>query len=235
MRGAMMTLSRNLLLVATLACGVAFSQMASATEAAAPLKKAGISLDKETLKKGLGVFTDVCMGCHSARYLTYRDLMEYPELGLTRAEVDDIRGDAPLNSSMKSAMPASAIKQSYGVAPPDLSVIAKAREGKGDYIYSILTGYAHDPKGRIPDGNYNTYFPGHHIAMPDPLGWLGHDPADEADLKEQAHDVASFLVFISDPHQLQRHAIGKWVVGFLVLLTLVFYLLKRAVWKDVKH
>lgn len=235
MQGSVMTVARKLFLVVLLAGGVAFSQTASATEAAAPLKKAGISLDKQTLKKGLQVFTDVCMGCHSARYLTYRDLMEYPELGLTRAEVDDIRGDHPLNSPMMSMMPASAIKQSYGVAPPDLSIIAKAREGKGDYIYSILTGYAHDPKGRVPDGNYNIYFPGHHIAMPDPLGWLDHDQADEADLKEQAHDVASFLVFISDPHQLQRHAIGKWVVGFLIVLTIVLYLLKRAVWKDVEH
>jgi len=71
--------------------------------------------------------------------------------------------------------------------------------------------------------------------MPDPFSWLGHDEADTKQLEQDAADVAAFLAFISDPHQNERQAIGKWVVGFLILLTLVLWRLKVEVWKDVKH
>lgn len=199
------------------------------------LKEVEISLDRETLRKGLEVFTEICMGCHSAKYLTYRNLMDYPELALTRKEVDELRGNKPLLSGLISDLSPEDAKISYGKVPPDLSVIARAREGGGRYIYSILTGFEHDPKGVVPDGNYNKYFPGNRIAMPDPLSWLDHDPAETKELEEQARAVASFLVYISDPHQLERKAIGKWVMGFLLILTIVLYLLKREVWKDVKH
>ncbi len=204
-------------------------------EESVPLKSVDISLDQATLKKGLHVFTDVCMGCHSLRYMTWKKLMEYPEIGLTREEVDDLRDDAPLNTAMLTELSESDAKDSYGTVPPDLSLMARAREGGGAYIYSLLLGFEHDPQGRVMDGNYNIYYPGHRIAMADPLGWLDHEPEDEVDLKEQARDVASFLAFVGDPHQLERQLIGKWVILFLIALTFVFWLLKRAVWRDVEH
>jgi len=235
MRDIRMNVSRPMLFVAALAGSLLSFQAVSIAGESVALKNAHISLDKKTLKKGLEVFTDVCMGCHSARYLTYRDLMDYPELAVSRSDVDDLREDKPLTASLTSALTPADALQNYGIVPPDLSVMAKAREDGGNYIYSLLTGFEHDPKGRIPDGNYNVYFPGHRIAMMDPLSWLDHDKSDEADIKDQARSVASFLVFISDPHQLERKAIGGWVMGFLVLLTFVLWLLKRAVWRDVEH
>ena len=204
-------------------------------EESVPLKSVDISLDQATLKKGLHVFTDVCMGCHSLRYMTWKKLMEYPEIGLTREEVDDLRDDVPLNTAMLTELSESDAKDSYGIVPPDLSLITRAREGGGAYIYSLLLGFEHDPQGRVMDGHYNIYYPGHRIAMADPLGWLDREPEDEADLKEQARDVASFLTFVGDPHQLERQFIGKWVILFLIALTFVFWLLKRAVWRDVEH
>jgi len=206
-----------------------------ASEGGNALKHAHISMDKETLRRGLEVFTNVCMGCHSAKYVTYRDLMDYPELSLTREEVDALRGDAALLDGLRTQLAEADAKEAYGKVPPDLSVIARGRRGGAHYIYSILTGYDHDPAGKIPDGAYNTFFPGNALAMPDPLAWLDHDAADTAELEKQAQDVASFLEFIGDPHQNQRKAIGVWVLGFLVLLTLVLYALKREVWKDIKH
>ncbi len=207
----------------------------SQAEESVALKSVDISLDRATLQKGLHVFTDVCMGCHSLRYITWKDLMDYPEIGLKREAVDELREDAPLNAPIKTSLSEAEAKENYGIVPPDLSLMARAREGKGAYIYSLLTGFAHDPKGRVEDGNYNIYFPGHRIAMGDPLGWLDHEPEDEQDLKQQARAVASFLTFVSDPHQLERQAIGKWVIIFLIVLTLVLWLLKRAVWSDVEH
>ena len=198
------------------------------------LKDAGISLDQETIRKGLTVFTDVCMGCHSAKYVTYRNLIDYPEIGLTREEVDELRGSNALLDGLKTELAPEDASAAYGKVPPDLSVIARGRRGGGNYLFSVLTGYEKDPNGKIEDGNYNHFFPGNRIAMPDPLAWLDHDESDTADLEDQARAVSSFLVFIGDPHQLERKRIGRWVMGFLVLLTLVLYLLKKEVWRDVK-
>ncbi|HXH71534.1 MAG TPA: cytochrome c1 [Mariprofundaceae bacterium] len=210
--------------------------MASASEEGVELKHANINVaDKEQINRGLDVFTNICMGCHSAKYVTYKDLMDYPEIGISREKVDQLRNDKPLTAGLITDLSPEDATVSYGKVPPDLSVIANARRGGANYIYSVLTGFEHDPNGKIPDGNYNKYFPGNRIAMPDPLGYLDHDPAETANLEKQAQDVAAFLTFISDPHQNQRRAIGVYVMGFLLVLTLVLYLLKREVWKDVKH
>lgn len=208
--------------------------LASANEGGVELKHADVTIDHESIRRGLTVFTDVCMGCHSAKYVTYRNLMDYPEIGLTREEVDELRGDKPLLSGMISDLSPEDAEVSYGKVPPDLSLIVPGRRGGVNYVFSLLTGFEHDPHGKIPDGNYNEFFPGHRIAMPDPLSWLDHDEADTADLEAQARDVSAFLAFIGDPHQFERQAIGKYVMGFLILLTLVLWMLKREVWKDVK-
>ncbi len=210
------------------------SAQANASEGGPELKHPNISMDRKTLQKGVEVFTEICMGCHSAKYITYRELMDYPEIGLSREAVDELRGENALLTGLITELSPEDAKVSYGKVPPDLSVITRSRAGP-DYVYSLMLGFGHDPDGRIPDGHYNTYFPGRNIAMPDPLSWLDHDQEDEADLKEQARTVSSFLAFIAEPHQLQRQAIGRWVILFLVLLTIVLYALKREVWKDIKH
>jgi len=213
------------------------SGLAVANEGHGPaLKHVNVDVtDQAQIRRGLTVFTDICMGCHSAKYVTYKGLMDYPEIGISREEADELRGDRSLASGMITDLSPEDAKVSYGKVPPDLSLIVAARRGGERYVYSILTGFAHDPEDEIPDGNFNTYYKGHRIAMPDPLGWLDHDQADEAELLKQAEDVSAFLTFISDPHQNERRNIGKYVMFFLLLLTLVLYLLKREVWKDVKH
>jgi len=230
-----MKLTNTLMAIAAIAV-MGFSTSAMASGGGAHLKHAEIDVtNQEQLRRGLTVFTDVCMGCHSAKYITYRGLMAYPELGLTREAVDELRGDRSLMSGMISDMTPEDATESYGKYPPDLSLIVPGRRGGADYVYSLMTGFEHDPAGKIPDGSYNSVYPGNRIAMPDPLSWLDHDAEDTAELEQQAHDVAAFLSFIGDPHQNERRAIGCWVVGFLILLTLVLWRLKVEVWKDVKH
>ena len=223
------------LMAAVAAMVMGFSSQAMASGGGAALEHANIDTsDQEQIRRGLTVFTDVCMGCHSAKYITYRGLMAYPEIGLTREAVDELRGEKSLMSGMISDLTVEDAVVSYGKAPPDLSLIVPGRRGGADYIYSLLIGYEHDPEGKVPDGNWNKVFPGHRIAMPDPLSWLDHDADETAELKQQAEDVAAFLAFIGDPHQNTRRAIGCWVMGFLLLLTLVLWRLKVEVWKDVK-
>jgi len=227
---------KNILMAMVAMTSLMVSGAVQASEHGVALKHAEIDVtDQEQLRRGLTVFTEVCMGCHSAKYVTYKGLMDYPELGLSRDVVDELRGDKPLAAGMITDLSPEDAEVSYGKVPPDLSVMANARRGGADYIYSLLTGFEHDPAGKVPDGNFNEYFPGNRIAMPDPLGWLDHDEADTAELEAQAQDVAAFLAFIADPHQNERRVIGCWVLGFLIVLTLVLYLLKKSVWADVKH
>ena len=225
------------LIAAGMFLALAMPGFASANDEHGPaLKHAEIDLtDQEQIRRGLTVFTDVCMGCHSAKYVTYKGLMDYPEIGITREQVDELRGSNPLTAGLITELTPEDAKVSYGKVPPDLSLIVNGRRGGASYVYSLMTGFEHDDSGKVPDGNFNEYFPGKRIAMPDPFSWLGHDEADTKQLEQDAADVAAFLAFISDPHQNERQAIGKWVVGFLILLTLVLWRLKVEVWKDVKH
>ena len=230
-------MKKHLLIAMGAVMVLAMPSYATASEGHGPaLKHATVSVtDQEQIRRGLTVFTDICMGCHSAKYITYKGLMDYPEIGISREVVDELRGDKPLTSGLISDLSPEDAEVSYGKVPPDLSVIVNARRGGANYVFSLLTGFEHDPDGKVPDGNWNEYFPGHRIAMPDPLSWLEHDESETAQLEQDANDVASFLAFITDPHQNERRAIGMWVVGFFFLLTIVLWRLKVEVWKDIKH
>src|SRR6185503_17081301 len=149
--------------------------------------------DRASAQRGWQIYKEVCSACHSMNLMSYRNLME---LGLTEnqvkgiaaeIQVPDINDDgqpierpARLSDRFKKPFPneAAAAAANGGKAPPDLSVIIKAREGHQDYIYSLLTGYVAFDKltpAQIKefdvkkDDNFNLYFPGHKIAMPPPL------------------------------------------------------------------
>jgi ubiquinol-cytochrome c reductase cytochrome c1 subunit len=225
---------KSILLTLAATAALLTSGMAFASGGGATLKHASIDVtDREQLLRGLTVFTDICMGCHSAKYVTYKGLMDYPELGIDREKADELRGDKSMMSGLETDLSPEDAAESFGKVPPDLSLVVPGRRGGANYVYSVMTGYAHDHNEKVPDGNYNAVFPGNNIAMPDPLGWLDHDEADTAELEQQANDVSAFLAFIGDPHQNERRALGKYVMAFLILLSLVMFALKREVWKDV--
>ena len=58
--------------------------------------------------------------------------------------------------------------------------------------------------------NYNKYFPGHQIAMPQPLtdGAVTYADGTQATLDQEAHDVATFLAWASEPELEERHRMG---------------------------
>lgn len=143
-----------------------------------------------------------------------------------------------------------------GALPPDLSLIVKARNfGKGnffanfydmlrgrgyasgaDYVYALLTGYEDAPEGVeiSEDMHYNKWFAGNAIAMAQPI-YESDDFADGApgSIEQQAKDVASFLMWASEPRLEERRALGIKVLLFMALFIIVLYLLKRRVWSDI--
>lgn len=194
--------------------------------------------DVAEVLRGYHVATQVCFACHSFKYVTHRDLMK---LGFSEAQVKKL-ADAmglkisdPLISTMK---PADA-QASFGKVPPDLSLMTIAREYGPDYVYGILTGFATPPKDfKMPDtgGSYNIYFPGHVIAMPQPIPDTGVDLQDGTHLTQQqaATAVVNFLAWTAEPERVQRQQLGVYVLLYLVILSGLLYTLKKRVWADIK-
>jgi len=125
--------------------------------------------------------------------------------------------------------------------PPDLSLMAKAREGGPSYIESLLTGYQNPPAGyQVPPNlHYNPYFANLNIAMPPPLvadGQVTYGPGNPAPTRTQmATDVSAFLMWAAEPHLEDRKKTGFRVLIFLVLFGALVYLTKRKIWADVPH
>ncbi len=208
--------------------------------------------DHAAARRGFQVYKEVCSACHSMNLLAYRNL---EALGFTEDEVKAIAASVQVpdlddNGEVKDrpgkpsdrfqppfANTLAARAANNGALPPDLSVIVKARKGGADYINAIMTGFVEPPAGfKMQNGmNYNEYFPGHQIAMPQPLQDNSVKYADgtPATLDQEARDVATFLAWAAEPELEQRHETGVKVILFLIVMTLLLYAYKRKVWAKV--
>ena len=178
--------------------------------------------DEAQLKRGAQVAVSVCNGCHNLKYLKYSDFLK---LGFTKAEVDGMRGDKAMDSPLYSQMDAQSELSMFGIVPPDLSLMAKAREGGAHYIYSMITGFYTDAKGQTA----NRVFPG--VKMPDVLMVAQADPAARKDIEAKAKDVSAFLEWASDPQAEERKTLGRYVIVYFAVLTALLYFLKKKIWK----
>ena len=150
---------------------------------------------------------------------------------------------------------AAARAANNGAYPPDLSLMVKARLDGARYLYSLMLGYedyakltaaqkkeiglAADFKMQ-PNMQFNKYFPGHQIAMVKPLndGQIAYnEEATKAgiknDLPQLAKDLVHFLAWASEPKMEERKRTGVKAVIFLLILSGLFYAVKRKVWADV--
>jgi ubiquinol-cytochrome c reductase cytochrome b/c1 subunit len=141
-----------------------------------------------------------------------------------------------------------------GAYPPDLSVMAKARtyergfpwfvfdiftqyqEQGPDYLAAIIMGYGQAPAGMtMPAGmNYNKYFPGHLIGMPQPIqdGQITYDDGTKGAIDQYAKDVTAFLAWAAEPHMEARKRIGLQVFIFLIVFAGLMYFTKKKVWAN---
>ena len=211
------------------------------------------TFDRASLQRGYQVFQEVCSGCHSVQHLSYRNLSEKggPEFSIEEAkaiaaqfEVEDGPNSdgemfmRPARLSDKFVNPYPNVEASTaangGAYPPDMSVLAKARPGGADYIYSLLLGYEEAPAGfELDDGvYYNKYMPGNKIKMSAPLsdGLVEYSDGTQATTAQMSKDVTTFLVWAAEPHLEDQHRMGfKAIIYLIILLTLV-YMSKQKVW-----
>jgi ubiquinol-cytochrome c reductase cytochrome c1 subunit len=192
----------------------------------AKLENIQVDTSVPAVERGVDTLMNYCHSCHSLKYIKYSDLATF---GIDKKKIEAWRGDQPLDAAMTSQLPDDTALQMYGKVPPDLSLVTKAREGGTNYVYSYLIGYYITQEGMTS----NHVFP--ETKMPDMLGMSGAtDPAQRAELQAKARDIVSFLAWAADPHEEERHRLGYYVIGYLVMLTLLLYIVKNQIWSRLK-
>ncbi len=179
-----------------------------------------------TLRGGANMALGLCMNCHDLKYLRYRDLLA---IGLPQDSIDDMRGERAMEDRLLSLTPAQEREAMFGLVPPDLSLIAKARAGGASYVYTLLTSFYETAEGTVD----NRLFPG--IRMPDVLGGSSASESDMDAVNKTASEVAMFLEWAADPRADHRRTLGYYVLAYLALLTFLLYLNKVRVWKRLEE
>ena len=141
-------------------------------------------------------------------------------------------------------------KQWFGAAPPDLSLVARARassDGSGaDWLYTYLRSFYRDSERST--GWNNTLFAnvGMSHVFWELQGEQAIDPVTHqlklalpgslspAEYDKKVGDLVGFLVWASDPSAAFRKQVGFGVLAFLIVLFCLTYALKKEYWKDVK-
>ncbi len=211
------------------------------------------TFDRASLQRGYQVYQEVCSGCHSMQHLSYRNLSEKGGPEFTKEEAKAIAAQfevtdgpnedgemftRPARLSDKFVSPFPNVKAAAvangGAYPPDMSVLAKARKGGADYIYSLLMGYEEAPAGyELDDGvYYNKYMAGNKIKMAEPIyeDAVQYSDGTKATKEQITKDVTAFLVWAGDPHLESRHKMGFKVFFYLIILLTLVYLSKQKVW-----
>lgn len=215
------------------------------------------SFDREAAQRGFQVYSAVCSGCHSMEYVAFRTL---GDLGYSEDQVEAFAAqytvvDGPNDEGEmyeRAAVSSDYVPSPYpneqasraangGAYPPNLSLITKARAQGPDYIYSLLQGYVEPPQ--TPEAEekqaqglyYNAYYPGHWIAMAQPIWGQDVEYADgtEATIEQQSYDLVNFLHWAAEPKLEERKRTGLAAMLVLIVLTALFYVSKRKVWSDL--
>ncbi|CAO3379294.1 cytochrome c1 [Azospirillum argentinense] len=212
------------------------------------------TIDKASAQRGFQIYKEVCSTCHSAKLVPIRTLAG---IGFSEDELKAIAAGYEVQAGpndagemfMRPGIPADRFPSPFpndnaaraannGALPPDLSLMAKARVGGEDYLYAFLTGFEENPPEGVtlmPGMNYNKYFPGHQVGMPNILMPDGVTYADgtPATVQQQAHDISAFLTFIAEPHMDARKQMGVKVILFLIVLAGLMYATKRKLWSTL--
>jgi len=205
------------------------------------------SRDMKSLQRGARNFMNYCSGCHSAEYIRFDVIGS--DLGLTESQLKQFLmfNAEQTFDTINASMPQIDAAGWFGQAPPDLSLMARAKGT--DYIYTFLKSFYLDDMS--PTGVDNVVLAG--TSMPNVLWELqghqsykddGHGSAHleiiipgkmaENDFESFLRDTVNFLEYISEPIKNKRQALGVKVLLFLAFFLVLAYLLKKEIWKDIK-
>ena len=235
--------------------------LAVASEGEFPLDHApDRSTNLASLQNGAKLFINYCLNCHAASAMRYSRLKD---LGLTDVEIKNnlLLASDKVGDLMTTTLSVNDAKEWFGVAPPDLSVIARAKSsgaGSGaDWLYTYLRSYYKDDTR--PTGWNNMVFPS--VAMPHVLWELqgvrsakfeevddhGHKSVvfskfetitpgklTEVEYDNNVADLVAYLSWMAEPEQNTRKRLGVWVLLWLSVLSFLAWRLNASYWKEVK-
>jgi len=234
-----------------------FATQGLAAGGGAHLEPADIDPDNiASLQRGARNFMNYCSGCHSAQYVRFNTIGRDLELSEEQL-MDNLMFNAEKTfETIRAAMPAEDAARWYGKAPPDLSLMARAKGA--DYVYNFLKGFYVSPES--PTGVDNLVLAG--TSMPHVLWelqgyqaahFVEHENADGSvttsfekfdtvgagQLDAEAYDefvrdTVNFLAYISEPVRSERRTLGVWVIMFLIFFMIIAIQFKKEIWKDVE-
>ncbi|WP_371188084.1 cytochrome c1 [Thalassotalea maritima] len=227
-----------------------------------PLDKANNDLtDKQSLRNGAETFMNYCLGCHQLQYQRYN--RTFADLGIDEKEgiaTLMFTGEKP-GDHITNTMPAKEAAAWFGAAPPDLTLVTRYKKDGVNWLYTYLRSFYVDPNR--PFGVNNAVFKDvgmPHVfqqlqgvqELTDEAKAMLQLPATEqrplttddlvltqpGQLTPQEYDVlvrdlVNFLEYTGEPGKVERKRLGYWVMGFLVILFIFSYLLKKEYWRDV--
>jgi ubiquinol-cytochrome c reductase cytochrome c1 subunit len=238
--------------------------LALANEGGIPLDKApDRSNNLAALQHGAKLFVNYCLNCHNASSMRYNRLKD---LGLSEEQIKAnllFTGDK-VGEMMTTTMNPKDAKAWFGVVPPDLSVIQRAKaSGAGtgsDYLYTYLRSFYKDDTR--PTGWNNLVV--NNVAMPHVLWELQGvqkikmeevaDPHEEGKMTHQfagfeqvtpgklskleydtaVADLVGYMEWMAEPAAQTRKKLGVVVVLFMTMFALLAWRLNASFWKEVK-
>tara|TARA_B100001057_G_scaffold156849_1_gene157402 strand:+ start:2585 stop:3373 length:789 start_codon:yes stop_codon:yes gene_type:complete len=212
--------------------------------------------DKESLKRGYQVYSEVCSACHGMKQLSFRNLSQPggPEFSVEKVKAiasgySIVDGTNEYGEPIERSMAITdrfpkpygskeeAKASNNGAYPPDLSLIVKARVDGYNYLYSLLNGYEEEIPEDIDIGDlsYNPWFPGRAIAMYQPLyeESVEYEDGTIASIDQMSYDVTNFLAWAAEPTMEERKRLGFIVMGFLIIFLILMYLSVNRLFRDV--
>ncbi|MDR0716409.1 MAG: cytochrome c1 [Azoarcus sp.] len=249
MKTRVIKLFKRLATVALFAPAMAFAA------SGAHLDEAPVSTDHASLQRGARLFVNYCLNCHGASAVRYNQLQK---IGLDEKTITDnlLFTGEKIGDMMTIAMTREDAEAWFGTAPPDLSLIARAKasaSGSGaDYLYTYLRSFYRDPTR--PTGWNNTVFA--NVGMPHVLwdlqgeqtlketsgadGHTAHELAltkpgsmSQGEYDQAVADLVSFLVWMGEPDAGSRKTIGIFVLVFLAGFYVLTHALGKNYWKDI--
>jgi ubiquinol-cytochrome c reductase cytochrome c1 subunit len=238
--------------------------LALGAEGGHPLDRApDRSTNMAALQNGAKLFVNYCLNCHNASSMRYNRLRD---IGLSEEQIRNnlLFTGTKVGELMTTAMPPKDAKAWFGVVPPDLSVITRAKSGPagtgGDYVYTYLrTFYKDDTR---PIGVNNLVVP--NVAMPHVLWQLQglqgakfveekdpHDPGKTVhkfagfqqlspgtmsplEFDTAVADLVGYMQWMAEPAQQTRKRLGVAVLLFLSAFAFLAWRLNASYWKEVK-
>jgi ubiquinol-cytochrome c reductase cytochrome c1 subunit len=234
---------KKITLALLILCMVPFGVIAG--ESGMPLDRAPVDItDNASLKRGAESFVNYCLTCHGASYMRYN---RHRDIGYTNEEILDklVFTGQKVGDLMQSAMRKKEGEEWFGVVPPDLSVIARARGA--DWLYTYLRAFYRDDA--TATGWNNLVFD--RVAMPHVLYELQGEQQlvvkgdqkslalnkpgqlSASDYDKFVGDLVNYLVYLGEPHANARKELGIKVMLFLLGMFVLSYVLKKEYWRDI--